>query len=332
MAFKLDLKDRRLLFELDINARISTTALAKKAGLSQPSCHYRLNRLINKGTIKFFLTNIDYGFFGYFPYRFFCRLQNLSEEKEKEMIEYLKKHEFIPFLASCIGGFDLMFCVMAKNMSSLKETLSEIKNRYGEHFSEQEIATLVSGKFYARKYLLGQREKGSLHEKAFGTHSQQAKLDEKDLLILKAVSNNCRVSSVQLAKKAKISLDAARHRLKRLENAGIINGYTIYLNNPFLGQLRYKIMFRLRGCTEKKENALIASARSFPQTVYSVKSFGAWDLEIDLETQNAEQFTKILREIKNKNSSIIKEYQTIQLTNVYKYNHLPMNVENVLGN
>ena len=329
MAYKLDLKEKKILYELDLNSRIPTTQLAKKVKLSQPAVHYRLNNLIKKKIIKFFLTNIDYGFFGYFPYRFFIRVQNLTETKEKEFINYLKNHEFVPFLASCTGRYDLMFCIMAKNISELKKIINEIKNKYGEFFLEQQIATIISGEFYPRDYLLKKGKRTQLIKKNFGEQTSRPKLDKKDLMILKEISNNCRISSLDLAEKTNLSLDAIRYRLKNLEKNKIINGYTIYLDNEVLNQFRYKIMIQIHGPNEEKENKIINFAEKFSNVVYSVKTFGVWDLEIDLEVNNPEEFNKILREIKNSNSDIIKEYQTIQLTNVHKYNHLPMRVENI---
>ncbi|MBN2051947.1 Lrp/AsnC family transcriptional regulator [Candidatus Woesearchaeota archaeon] len=327
MTYKLDLKEKRMLYELDVNARVSTTRLAKKVKLSQPAAHYRLNNLIKKGIIKFFLTNIDYGFFGYFPYRFFTRLQNLTEKKEEELIDYLKNHEFVPFLASCTGRYDLMFCIMAKNMSELKKTINEVKNKYGEFFSEQQIATIITGDFYPRDYLLSKEKRISFSEKEFGEQAARPRLDKKDLIILKEISNNCRISSLELAEKIKLSLDAVRYRIKNLEKSKIINGYTIYLDNKMLNQFRYKIMVQINGSNEEKENQIINFAKQFSNVVYSVKTFGIWDLEIDIEVDNPEKFNDILRKIKNIQPGLITEYQTIQLTGVHKYTHLPMSFD-----
>jgi DNA-binding Lrp family transcriptional regulator len=329
MAYKLDLKDKKILYELDIDSRIPTTKLAKKVGLSQPACHYRLNNLISKGVIKFFLANIDYGFFGYFPYRFFTKLQNITEEKEKELINYLKNHEFIPFLSSCTGRYELMFCVMAKNISGLKNTVNEIKNKYGEYFIEQQIATIISGEFYPRDYFLGKDKRARILEKEFGEQTNRPKLDKKDFMILSEISNDCRISSLELSEKIKLSLDAVRYRLKNLEKNKIINGFTVYLDNELINQLRHKIMIQINGPNEEKENKIIGFARQFSNVVYSVKTFGAWDLELDIEVDTPEKFNKILREIKNNCPGIIKEYNTIQLTTVHKYTHLPMKAESL---
>ena len=54
MALKLDVKDRKILYELDKNSRQSYSSLAKKVGLSQEAVRYMVNKLIeNKVILKF---------------------------------------------------------------------------------------------------------------------------------------------------------------------------------------------------------------------------------------------------------------------------------------
>ena len=45
---KLDLKDKKILFELDKNSRIPLSKLAKKIRLSKEVVFHRLNNLIKK--------------------------------------------------------------------------------------------------------------------------------------------------------------------------------------------------------------------------------------------------------------------------------------------
>ena len=42
---KIDKKDRRILYELDLNARQPLVSIAKKTGLSQQVVDYRIKRL-----------------------------------------------------------------------------------------------------------------------------------------------------------------------------------------------------------------------------------------------------------------------------------------------
>ena len=56
---KLDLKDKKILYELDLNSRQSFHQIAKKVGLSKDSIIYRVNKLKQDGIIKQFHTVID---------------------------------------------------------------------------------------------------------------------------------------------------------------------------------------------------------------------------------------------------------------------------------
>lgn len=56
---KLDLYDKKILYELDINSRITLSALSKKIKLPKATTNYRLSRLIKKEYIKSFHPLID---------------------------------------------------------------------------------------------------------------------------------------------------------------------------------------------------------------------------------------------------------------------------------
>ncbi|MBS3146692.1 Lrp/AsnC family transcriptional regulator, partial [Candidatus Woesearchaeota archaeon] len=52
MLNKLDLKDKRLLYELDLDSRQSFNELGKKLSLSKSSVIYRINNMQKSGIIK----------------------------------------------------------------------------------------------------------------------------------------------------------------------------------------------------------------------------------------------------------------------------------------
>ena len=59
MIKKIDLKDKKILFELDLNSKITYSALSKKVGLKQETVRYRVKRLQDEGIIYRFITIID---------------------------------------------------------------------------------------------------------------------------------------------------------------------------------------------------------------------------------------------------------------------------------
>ena len=56
---KLDLKDRKILYELDINSRQSFRSIGRKVGLSKDIVASRIKKLIDKGIIIRFFTYYD---------------------------------------------------------------------------------------------------------------------------------------------------------------------------------------------------------------------------------------------------------------------------------
>lgn len=60
-------------------------------------------------------------------------------------------------------------------------------------------------------------------------------LDNTDRLILKELLNNSRITMRELGERVHLSGQAAANRVMKLEDNGIIDGYTINLNREKLG-------------------------------------------------------------------------------------------------
>jgi len=67
------------------------------------------------------------------------------------------------------------------------------------------------------------------------TNSEQLEIDELDRRILSILSDDSRVSSRKVAQRCKVSVGTVLTRIKRMEQAGIIKGYTTILDHEKLG-------------------------------------------------------------------------------------------------
>jgi Lrp/AsnC family leucine-responsive transcriptional regulator len=76
---KVDLKDLRILRELDLNARASFSTIAKKIGLSKQVVRYRFERLQKIGVLRDFLTFLDTEKIGYKFHNVFLKLKHMTE-------------------------------------------------------------------------------------------------------------------------------------------------------------------------------------------------------------------------------------------------------------
>jgi Lrp/AsnC family transcriptional regulator for asnA, asnC and gidA len=81
---KLDLKDRKILYHLDIDSRQSFASIGKKVGLHKDSVADRVKKLIEKGIIRGFFTVIDYSKIGLNAYRFYFSFLNITPKLKKD--------------------------------------------------------------------------------------------------------------------------------------------------------------------------------------------------------------------------------------------------------
>ena len=62
----LDNLDKRIIYELDLNARATVSEIAKKVRKSKETVNFRLNRLLDHQVIKGFVTIINTQKMGWF--------------------------------------------------------------------------------------------------------------------------------------------------------------------------------------------------------------------------------------------------------------------------
>ncbi len=320
---KLDLKDRKILYQLDVNSRQSNSEIAKKVGLSKQVVGFRIQRLIKEKIISFFYSVIDISKLGFTVHKNFLRLQNLDQDKEKELIDFLVQHPNVVWVASCDGKFDMAFGTWAKDVAFLDTTLAGLNKKFGGYIAERQIATIIRGEYFIRDYLIPKKEPSAYRESFFGSVPSPVKMDESDWKILFFLAQNTRVTSVEIAKKTTMSADAVAARVKKMEKSGVIRHYNFVPNESRYPYLHYKVLIGFRNVSPERETSLQEYCRINPNIVYIVKSLGPWEFEIDLEVENAAQFREIMMGIKTEFSDILKEYSALHIYEVHKYNFCP---------
>lgn len=325
---KLDAKDRQLLYELDKNARQPISKLAKKIRLSQPAVANRLQRLISRGIIKKFFAIINVSELGYFSHRVYIRYQKIDPEKEKEMIAYLLQHPSVFWFASLSGRWDLEILIFARNFYDFTKTFNEIRTRYEEYWGSYVLSIVMYNFHFKRRYLLDtQAEVENPMPYYGGEPKMNENVDETDLRILKYLGHNARLPTVEIAGRMDVSENTVKYRIKKLEKSGIIQTYRIWFDAEKIGYEVYKSMISLHNLTEEKEKAILRFCKGIPNTLYLIRCAGPWDIEIELEVKNNEEYRNIMLDFRKQFSDIIKDYETALIYKEHKINYFPMETE-----
>ncbi|MCK4318990.1 Lrp/AsnC family transcriptional regulator [Candidatus Micrarchaeota archaeon] len=319
MVYKLDNKSKKLLYELDLNARQPSSSLAKKLRVPKSLITYKISKLKKEGIIKNFYTLIDTYKMGYISVRIYITFQYASEEKRKEIANYFIRNENTWWVSSTDGWFDLAVIFWIKNMADFTTFWNDILERYRNYFENYLFTIYLRLENFNYVYFLDEK---NLERKSFSIGcAEQVEVDKTDMKILKVISNNARAPLVEIAKRCGISFPTAKQRLKKLEKSGVIVGYRVDLNFRKLGYEQYKVDIFLKDYKRKEEIANFA--RRSRNLVYIDYSAGMSDVEVEYHFKDRNEFYKEMSSLLKKFPEDIKRYKYVIFPEIYKIDFVP---------
>ncbi|MEK6927501.1 MAG: Lrp/AsnC family transcriptional regulator [Nanoarchaeota archaeon] len=314
MELKLDLKDKKILYQLDINSRQSNTKIAKKVGLSKDIVNYRIKKLEDQGLIKGYYSIIDFYKLGYFSIRVYLKLISTSPEKEKEIFEYLIKDKTTLYVNKIDGLFDIGIGTYVKNIYEFEEFYNNFKEQFKKYLGKEQISIFTKVSHFHRAYLL--EKKLDNEDSEIAGSKIQIKTDDTDLKILRLLAKNARIELVEISEKLKIPMTTIAFRIKQLEKKKVILAYRFLFDFQKYGYEYYKVDLSLDNISRLKE--LSAYAHTHPNILYIDQTIGGSDFEFDIEIKNKEDFLKIIDELKEKFPEIrewsyftVREYKKV---------------------
>lgn len=319
---KLDLKSRKILYELDINARQSYSKIGKKVGLSKDLVNYRIKQMEKSGLIKGYYTVLDISKLGYLNFRVFMKFYNVSPEKEKEIIGYLINHPRVGWLVSVTGRWDANILVWVESVYKFKQFWEEFLHKYRNYIDEKWISIVTEMIQYKKAFLLGKKSDDSEPEVVGG--ELERNVDETDLKILEVLSSDARASLLDISKNIKVSPKVVDYRIKRMIKDKIILSFRALLDLHMLGIVYYKMNFTLHNMTDEKEKELLEYAKIHPNIVITALTVGGANFEIEVYAESNKQFHEIRSEMRERFYDIIRSIETMEYFKEYKWIYLPI--------
>ncbi|HOU79027.1 MAG TPA: Lrp/AsnC family transcriptional regulator [Candidatus Pacearchaeota archaeon] len=306
---ELNLKDRKILYELDKNSRIGLTELAKKIQMSKESLYYRLKKLEDEKIILKYHTVSAHYRFGTVDYKVYLRLKDLSKKKYESLIDFLMENKDVFWIAPCNGRWDLMFGIRAIQMNEFFEIHDMLLEKFSKYIQEKELSISRNALQFNRRWMLDSKEERKTFE--FGEENKKIELDKEDRLILNELVNNSRKKIVDISKNTNLSVDVVNYRIKKMEKQKIINGYKCLFNVEKLGLITTKAFIYFKNINQERKKEFIQHIKSLKNSVNVVTTFAPWDLEIIFEIEDYRDYYKIMEEVKDKFSDIIKFYDSV---------------------
>ncbi len=322
MSINLDLSDWKILNQLDLNCRQNDAEIGRKTRLSKQVVNYRIKRLMDERIITAFYPYVNISKIGYGVHKIYLQFGALPKEKEDEMCDYLTRQPNIIWAVSCSGKWDLIFGIASKDMDRFYAVLSDFTNRYSEYISNRAVTVFNKATLHHRKWLL--KEKEPVYW-PLGGKIENFEIDDLDKKILRVLNEDARRPITEIAKEAEISSSLVIQRIRKLQQKGIIGAFRVGLNREKLGMNYCKSFVYYQNKTSEREKYLLHYCYSLPSILGVSQSIGPWDLELEFEVSNYDEFHKIMKELKNK-FPLIKSFDTSYIEKEYGLSFLPQDI------
>lgn len=321
--FKLDSKDRKILYELDKNARLSNSEIGRRVRLSKEVVKYRIDRMMKSGPIIRFYTLTNYFKIGIVKYKLYLRLRDVDSKKLDEIGNYFKKDKKTEWAITCTGRWDMIIGFLVRNINEFDKEVQNMMNRFSRHIQEKAMTTTLYLAHHLREFL---SDSSATEIKRVIYHTladKQVAVDETDIEILRIITNNGRMPMREIALKLHTTPRVVQYRMRRMEKENIILAYKVHLDPKKMGNIFCKAIIYLRPSTKERLNEFVGYCSSLPDAVWPQRVMGSWDFELDFEIESYDKFQGVIFDLKEKFSDIFQNYEFVILSKEFKLDFFP---------
>jgi len=317
---KIDKKDRKILYQLDVNSRQSLSEIGKKVGLPKNVVAYRIKRLQELGIIVNFYTIIDASKLGYTIFRIYLTYQYTNPELEQEILDYFIKNKYIWWIGSIEGVYDIGVHIWVKDINEFYSFWQETLRKYRHYFEEQTIALYFKLVHHRYSYLLDEKADRTSFE-VIGGGKKVEGVDNLDFKILQQIASNARILITKIAANLKTTTTVVKYRINKLKKLGVIQGFRTNIDYSKLGYQQFKVNLYLK--EYEKIDQITNYVKLNPNLIYLDVTVGYADLEVEFHLKSLDEMHKIVQDLIVKFPGSIKNYKFFNYRKVHKMQYMP---------
>ncbi|MFC1741648.1 Lrp/AsnC family transcriptional regulator [Nanoarchaeota archaeon] len=321
MVVNLDAKDKKILSELDMDARQSISSIAKKVGLSKEVVNYRIKQLEKKEVIRGYYTVLNITKLGLNFCRFFMRFQNVDLTKEKEIVKSAANFPAVCWVVNTKGPWDMAFVMLVNKINEFKRICDEFSFKYSSHFQSRYVSIATKIHHMKHNYIYGTKDD---HEEVLGGDVPEETIDETDHKILSILSTDARISTLEIARRLGITPNTVKYRIKKLLENGVILCFRAAIGIKELGYQRHKVLMTLQNMTEGKLMQMMEFLKQNPNIIYITEAVGPGDMEFEIDVSDSNELHHNLNNIRAEFGDIIRDYEICLTYSEEQVNYLPI--------
>ncbi len=306
--FSLDVKNKSLLYELELNSRTPLAKIARTILVSKEVAHYRLNRLMKVGFITHFEPIIDFYALGLKQYRLLINLQNMAYHVRNEIISEVKKIPRSDVIVYMSSDWDIEVDVWVNTSQTFYAHYHQILEKYAEYIGDREFYVITKVHYFGHRHLYNK----DLDESVLCDGALRKDIDEHNHKLLLHLRTDARQEVLTLAGLIKMGAAATHSRMQHLVRCGILHRVVPVLDTSMLGFNTYRISLVLGKPSEK--NKFISYLHSQKQVVRIYELIGKKDLDVEVEFATTLELDGFLERLRLE-LPYIKDFEVINILN-----------------
>lgn len=321
-SLDIDLKDRKILYQLDLNCRQSNAQIGKKVGLSKQVVDYRIKKMEEEGIIKGYWTNIDSYRFGYQVFRYLIILQNATSSIKDEIMQQIANYKKTWAVYSVKGTYDLSTHIWVNSIPHFFQFWDNLNENYGDYFAEKIFSLYLEVDVYPSSYLITEENYKADREKPKTVGGKDSiHIDYSDYHILNEIADNARIPTVELAEKLGCSSQNASYHLQSLVNKGIIQSFRTSINTSKIWFEEFYVDIWLKELSKRRK--IWDYLKYNPYVTFINTTAGYVDIEIEFVIENSDRLIDIIEEVSSRFPGAIRKYLYWSKKNWYKLRCIP---------
>ncbi len=316
---ELNKKDRELINILTINSRTPLSQIAKHLKTSTEVVNYHYNSLRKKDIITDAFTFIDPKILGIQRYCIYLQFHALSQERMKSIIEDFLSNKHINWVIETGGKWEFILMFETIDQNKYDEILDSIISPIKEYLNDYSVVTVKNFVHKSQRYIRGLKAEEEYRNKIKFPYGKElkskkivpAEVDEKDIMLLKLIHEDSRLTLTELGEKLSLSRHSADYRIKKLIAAGIIKSFLIRLNYHLLAFQYTTIMIKFRSISQNRMKEFFNYIYADERFYALMEQIGMWDLSLMMFFSNPKDLRNFLISLKEKFSDVIHSYESV---------------------
>ncbi len=288
---KLDLKDKKLLRELDINSRTPLSEIAKRIGTSKEVANYRFVNMIDSGLIKRFSPLINNFALGQTCYRIVLNIHNLKYHMRRKVVDELRKMSNVDVNVYLSSDWDIEMNFWVRKSSEFFDFYSNLMKKYSKYIKDKEIFVILRTHHLGHKYLHDGRT-----NYVFEDVKVNEKIDKDEDKILDILDSEPKIDIVSVSEKMRMPVSTTHSKIKSLIKKGLFLGCVPVIDKGSMGYNTFKVQIVLEDPQDKNE--FIQYLKSSPNVTKITEFVGPIDLEFEIDFKTTKELDNFLENMR----------------------------------